>query len=241
MTGADHTLLGGKVALNQPDKGFRAAIDSVFLGAFVPAKGGERVLDVGTGSGAAALCLMARCPDVQVTGVEKLPESADFARANAALNGLESRYYIEEADLAALPPSLKEKPFDHVMTNPPFMPTCHPAPPNPSLAAATVESLPLIRWVDLCLKRLKPKGSFTIVHRADRLDDILTALHGKAGAIEIFPLYPRAGEPARRVLVRAKKESATPLILRPGMVIHPPEGQGYTAEAEAVLRGGKSL
>src|SRR6056297_2259973 len=64
-------LLGGRVWLRQPARGYRAGVDAVFLAAACPARPGARVLDLGCGVGAAALCLAARVPDLAITGVER--------------------------------------------------------------------------------------------------------------------------------------------------------------------------
>jgi tRNA1(Val) A37 N6-methylase TrmN6 len=87
---------------------------------------------------------------------------------------------------------------------------------------------------------LQPKGTLVVVHRADRLDELLAALRGKVGEITVFPLWPKAGRPAKRVLVRARKGVATPLALLPGLVLHEDDGR-YTPIAQAVLRDGAAL
>ena len=85
----------------------------------------------------------------------------------------------------------------------------------------------------------------TLIHRADRLDDILARLHGRAGAITVFPLWPRGlngggGTAAKRVLVQARKGVKSPMKLAPGLVLHEADG-GYTAAASRVLRDGAGL
>jgi len=76
----------------------------------------------------------------------------------------------------------------------------------------------------------------TLIHRADRLDDIIRCLGGRFGGITVCPLWPRAGAAAKRLIVRARKGVATPLALTAGLVLHTGSG-AYTPEAEAVLRG----
>src|SRR5271163_326558 len=92
-------LLGGRVLLRQPKQGYRVAIDPVLLAAATQAMPGERVLDAGCGSGAAALCLAARVPDCMLTGVELDGELAALARSNVTANGMDSRIAIVEAAL----------------------------------------------------------------------------------------------------------------------------------------------
>src|SRR5687767_3440886 len=97
------TLLGGRLRLFQPRRGYRVAIDPVLLAAAVAAEAGERVLDAGAGTGAASLCLAARVPGCAVTGVDRDLELLALATANARANGLESRIAFTVGDLAALP------------------------------------------------------------------------------------------------------------------------------------------
>ena len=87
---------------------------------------------------------------------------------------------------------------------------------------------------------LRPGGWLSLIHRADRLPELLAALHGKAGDVTVLPLWPRAGVAARRVIVLARKGSRGPARIVPGLVLHAPEGT-FTAEAEAVMRGGAAI
>lgn len=234
-------LLGGRLRLVQPRTGYRVGIDPVVLAAAVDARPGERVLDAGCGTGAAALCLAARLAEVAVVGLERDPETAALARESVALNGLEDRVRILEGDLDRPPADLRGSTFASVMTNPPFYEPGRTAPPPaPSRQRARIETLPLERWIAACLARLAPGGRLVLIHRADRLDAILAALTGRAGAIEILPLWPKAGRPAGRVLVRARKGSRARLRLLSGLVLHRPDGT-YTEDAESILRGALPL
>ena len=226
-------LLGGRVRLAQPARSTcRAAIDAVLLAAAVPARGGDTVVDLGAGTGAAALCLAARVGGANVIGVERDAALASLATRNAAANGAAGRVRFVAADIAALPPL---PPCDHAMANPPHLPP-ERAAPSRRCDAATVEGAAAVAdWIGAALSVLRPKGSLTVVHRADRLDAVLAALHGRAGAIAVCPLWPKPGRAARRVLVRARKGAGMPLHLGPGVVLHRADGR-YTDETEAVLR-----
>ena len=239
---SDGTLLGGRVPLKQPVEGYRVAIDPVFLAAAVPAAGGECVIDVGTGVGAAALCLAARLPDVRVTGIERERDLVRLATDNVALNDQAPRVLMMTGDLLTPPPRLEPGTFDHAMANPPYLAAGTATPPaDAGRAAAHVESeADLGAWLRFALMMLRSKGSLTLIHRADRLDGILAGLAGKAGEIVLFPLWPGVGKPAKRILLRARKGVATPLRLAPGLVLHEADGR-YTAAAEKVLREGAGL
>jgi tRNA1(Val) A37 N6-methylase TrmN6 len=141
-------------------------------------------------------------------------------------------------DILRPPPRLAPGSFDHVMANPPYMERGAAAPsPHPGRAAATVEgAADLGQWVRFALAMARARGSLTFIHRADRLEQLLGQLAGRVGAIAVFPLWPSAGKPAKRIIVHARKGVETPTRLLPGMVLHEADGR-YTPEAEAVLRG----
>jgi tRNA1(Val) A37 N6-methylase TrmN6 len=231
------------VILRQPADGARVAIDPVFLAASVPAEPGQLVLDLGCGSGAATLCLAARVPRCRVVGLEVQRDLARLAGDNAALNGMQERVAIIVGDLLRPPPRLSPGMFDHVMANPPFIARGGGTPAtDPAKAMATIEGeAELGDWVRCAVAMVCDKGSVTFVHRADRIDGLLSHFAGaRTGDIAIFPLWPTAGRAASRILVRARKRVAAPARLLPGLVLHDSDGS-FTAAAEAVLRGGAAV
>lgn len=244
-------ILGGRVRLRQPRQGYRVAIDTVFLAAAVPAGDGEMVIDVGAGVGAASLCLARRVPNCRVSGVEPQPDLVRLAGENIALNGLTGRADIMVGSLARPPMRLAPGSFHHAMANPPYLEAARVrVSPNPAKAAANVETQAtpdsgkegnLGAWLRFCLAMVRHKGTVTIIHRADRLDDVLAGFKGLAGGILVYPLWPDAkGAAAKRVLVRAVKGISSPMCLAPGLVLHTEDG-AFTAAADAVLRDGAAL
>lgn len=236
------TLLNGRVLLLQPKEGYRAAIDPVLLAAAIPAKNGQNAVELGLGTGAAALCLLDRVPAMAgICGLELDPGQAELAHRNAALNGREGQLQIVLGDAAHPPRNLPRNHFDHAFMNPPYLePSRHDAPACARKTAAHVEADEgLEAWIRQAGKLLKPKGWLTIIHRADVLDRILAALPPAFGSIAVLPLWPRAGEPAKRVIVAAQKGGRAPCRLLPGLVLH--DAKGYTIETDAILRGGAQL
>ena len=208
----------------------------------VPAEPHQLILDVGCGSGAATLCLAARVPGCRVIGFELQRDLVRLAGDNAALNGMAGRVSAMVGDLLQPPPRLSPGMFDHAMVNPPFIEEGRGTPSvNSAKALATIErGANLGDWVRFALAMVRGKGTVGFVHRADRIDGLLAHLAGRAGEITIFPLWPMAGRAASRILVRARKQVATPARLWPGLVLHEPDGR-FTPAAEAVLRDGEAL
>ena len=237
---SEDALLDGRLRLRQPAAGYRAAIDPVFLAAAVPADAGSRVLDLGCGVGAAALCLLARVPRAEVTGWEIQPDLAALAGENARLNDREERFRVVLGDVTERG-GLRPGRYDEVMCNPPHQPAAARAAPDPGKARATHEGgTGLEDWVEAALFHARTRGGVTFVHRAERLDGLLAALRGRAGGFVVFPLWPGRGKAAKRILLRAIKGARSPLRLAPGLWLHRDDGT-FTPEAEAILRGGQPL
>jgi len=241
-------FLNNQLRLRQPAKGYRAAIDPVFLAAAVPASAGERALDIGAGVGTAALLLAWRIKELRVTGVEIDPAMLKLAGDNARLNHLDDRVEFMVGDLTRPPSRLAPGSFHHVLANPPYLePGAADASPVAGRAGANIEGVAggsgaaLADWVRFGVVMARDKGTITLIHRADRLDDLLAVLRGRAGGITVFPLWPdRSAKPATRVLVQAIKGSKAPMRLAQGLVLHDDDGRS-TVEAEAILRHGAPL
>lgn len=239
----DDKFLCGRLRLWQPAQGYRAATDPVLLAAACPAEAGDRVLDLGCGAGAAALCLAARVPDLVLAGLELQAAYADLARRNAARNGVTLE--VVEGDLRQMPTALRRD-FDHVISNPPYYPGGGTPSPLPGRALAMqIDATPLTLWVEVAARRLRPGGWLTMITGADALPDLLGAL-GKLGSASVLPLAPRTGRPAKRVILRARKGGKAPFRLLAPFVIH--EGaehsgdrESYTPAANQVLRRGGDL
>nr|WP_114377000.1 methyltransferase domain-containing protein [Elioraea thermophila] len=241
---SEDRLVGGRVRLRQPLYGFRTAIDPVLLAAAVPVEAGEAVLEAGLGTGAAALALLARVPEARVVGIERDAELAEIARANAGLNAAEDRLAVLCGDLAdrtTQRAAASLGPFRHAMANPPFF-RGGTAPPDPLRRAAAHEEAeaPLSLWVSVLARRLLPRGTLTLILPPERLAEALAACAATGvGSVVLFPLWPRAGQPARRLIMQGVKGGRAPLRLSAGLVLH--EGDGFTDEAQAVLRDGDAL
>lgn len=241
----DDGFLGGRLRVWQPRAGYRAATDPVLLAAAVPAQPGQRVLELGCGAGVAVLCLASRVPGLVLTGLERQAAYADLARRNAARNGVALR--VVDGDLAARPAPLTGEGFDLVLANPPYYPAGGgTAARDAGREAALREETPLTAWLDAAARRLAPGGWLTLIQAADRLPGLLAACDGRLGSLSVLPLVPRAGRPATRVILRARKGGRgafrllAPFVLHAGAA-HAGDGDSFTPQAQAVLRDGAAL
>ncbi len=243
-------FLGGRVHLYQPRSGHRAGLDAAFLQACIPAEASGHLIDFGAGCGAVALAAAARAPALTVTGIER--EAAMVALANRALADpcnaeFAGRVRFIEGDVTADRPArealgLAEQSADWLVMNPPFdtAGTVRAAPDRLKAAAHVMNAGGLDAWVRSAAGLLKAKGRLAVIHRADALADIVTALAGRFGAIKLLPLHPRAGEAATRLIVTAICGSKALLSLLPGMVLHENDGSSTPAAAD-ILTGCKAL
>ena len=232
------SLLGGRVHHAQPGDGHRTSLEPVLLAASIPARAGQRVVEGGCGAGAALLCLAARVKGVGGVGVERDPWMADLARGNVLANGF-SGLEIVTGDLGAW---RAEAPFDHAMANPPWHLADATASPDARRDAARRASPALFEvWARALAGAVRPRGSVSLILGADHLGGGVAALAAAGcGSLSVFPFWPKAGRPARLVLLRAVRGGRGPTRLLAGLVLHQADG-GFRAEAEAVLRDGAGL
>jgi len=212
------------------------------MAAAVPAKTGERIFEVGCGGGAAALCLAQRIADIRIIGLEILPEMVSLANYNIRANRKAESITVLDGDITKLKTSNLYGSFDHAMVNPPFLKDADGnKPKNPLIAQAkTLGDYSLADWVSSVCGYIKRRGTITMIWRADRLDQALTALQNDFGEICLFPLWPKLGKSAKRVLIRARKGVKSPMKLSAGLTVHSDNGE-YTSICESILKQGKAL
>jgi tRNA1Val (adenine37-N6)-methyltransferase len=231
-------LLGGRVIYRQPATGFRSGIEPVLLAASVPARPGEHVLEAGTGAGAALLCLSTRTAGVRVTGVESDAAMAELAAANALANNFAGIEIIaERIETAGF-----RHPFDHAIANPPYHPPNGTASPVATRETAKRGSKGLVvTWMGHLAATLRDRGSLTLIVPAGMSPACLAAMaQSRCPCTILFPLWPKAGRPAKLVLLRGVKNARAPMRLAPGLVVHNPDGS-FTETAQAILRDAAAL
>ncbi len=238
-------FLNGRLHLWQPRKGYRAGVDPVLLAASVPAKTGESVLELGCGAGAVALCLAARVPGLQMTGVEFQPDYAKLAQRNADENNLSMT--VVTADLRDLPKELRQAQFNHVLMNPPYFDRSKgSAAADPGRDAAFGGDTHLSDWIDIGIKRLAPKGHLTMIQRIERLPDVLNAIGARLGSLVVRPIAGRQNVAPSRFLLRGIQAGRAAFVMAPTLVLHAGEShfgdtESYTTAIKDVLRNGAKL
>jgi tRNA1Val (adenine37-N6)-methyltransferase len=231
-------LLGGSVTYRQLRTGHRTGFEPVLLAASIPATPGDRVLEAGTGAGAALLCLAARVPGLTGTGVERDEALSRLANENFKINKLPDISCIQ-ADATRLP--FTAQTFDHVLANPPWFDARSTASPDARRALAHQAGPDLLAaWIASLISVLRPKGSITLILPASSFAICASELRSTGcGGITLFPLWPRAGQPAKMVIISACKGAKSPDRVMPGLVLH--DDTGITEAAQKILRNAQTI
>lgn len=234
-------FLGQTVPLIQPAKGHRAGTDAVFLSAAVPKEGS--LIDVGASTGAVGLMASRGQNRRNIFFIEQDSYLASLCQKNILLNN-QDKAIVANCSLfdkkALLEYQILPVKADHVVTNPPFFDASQVtiSPDRKRSEAHVFSNVTLNDWLTACARLVRPKGSLTLIHRAERITDILNFFETGFGAVRIRFIYPKQGRSAHRVIVRAIKNSrALPQIDCP-LILHQDNGF-YTEEAEAINKGKK--
>ena len=243
----EDAVLGGKLRLKQPRGGHRFGHDAILLAAACPARAGERVVDLGAGVGAAGLALSRRVDGTKLVLVEINAALAALAAENAQLNGLAARVSSVVLDVAApaaafAAAGLGPESAARVLMNPPFNDAARQqiSPEDGRRLAHEATHETLAGWTKTAARLLHPRGSLTMIWRADGLAEVLEALTPAFGGLAVLPVYSKPRQDAIRIIVRATLSSRAPFRLLPGLTLNDREGQP-TPEVEAVLRKGEGL
>ncbi|QYO77592.1 tRNA1(Val) (adenine(37)-N6)-methyltransferase [Devosia salina] len=240
-------FLGGRLTLSQPRNGFRAGLDSVLLGAAVPA-GTGRLLDMGAGVGTAGLVALALERATGADLAERDAATLDLAARNIAENGFAGRAVALAADVEAKAvqrraAGLADNTYDVVIANPPFFGSGQgtPAPEASRAAARHMGPEALDLWVRCAAACARAGGMAIFIYPAQGLAALLARFEPRFGAMVVLPLSPRPGEPASRILLRGTKGSRAPLTLLASRAMHGPTGNDFAPEFDAVFRGAAAL
>jgi tRNA1Val (adenine37-N6)-methyltransferase len=230
------TLLKGRVRIFQPARGARMTLDPVLLAGFVAAPYG-RFLDIGCGTGALSFLALAADPAASGVGVDIQPRLAALAARGRDENGWGERLEILAGDVRELGERLGPGSFDLVITNPPYR-TVASSPPSPNRERALAFNeiaLRLVEWVEIAARAVRPGGRVAAILPADREKEVVLAL-GRQGLapLRLRQVHPRAGTPASRILVEARRGTGLPSVVELPLVVHE-AGDDFTPEVRRML------
>ncbi|MGN0365662.1 MAG: tRNA1(Val) (adenine(37)-N6)-methyltransferase [Suilimivivens sp.] len=217
--------------IQDPDR-FCFGMDAVLLSGFARAKEGDRVLDLGTGTGIIPLLMEAKTKASHLTGLEIQPDSADMAARSVKLNGLEKKIEIVTGDIKEAESLFGAASFDVVTCNPPYM-TEHHGLTNPNAPKAIARHELLCTLEDVISQSsrlLKPGGNFFMVHRPFRLVDILVLLRQyRLEPKRMKLVYPFVDKEPNMVLLEANRGGKPRMTVEKPLVVYKEPGV-YTDE-----------
>lgn len=199
-------LLIGGYRILQDTALYRFTSDAVLLARFLRAKRGEKVADFCSGSGVVGLHFFAENTGVEhVTLFEMQPRLADMSARTVALNGLEDKFTVENVRLQEIGPQYTEA-FSLILCNPPYERGGFAASDAEKALCRKELSLTLDELCAAAARCLKFGGRFALVHRADRLAELLYTLHDyRLEPKKVCPVCGRTGAKPYAVLVAAVK------------------------------------
>lgn len=228
---------GLKVIQSASAPGF--SMDAILLADFAQVKCGERLIDLGTGTGVIALLLMAKQPECFGYGLELMPEMAELASRSVLLNGLEERLKISCGDIRQASDLYGRANFDVVVSNPPYYKDGAGRISGDQLRAAARSEryCHLEELLDSVAALLKPLGRFYIVHRAERLGDLLAAAaQRQLRCVRLRMVQPRADSPANLLLAQFTFHSQERLLVEAPLVVYQASNV-YSEEMMAIYQG----
>ncbi len=232
-----HYLIKDELEIIQDSRFFKFGTDSVLLANFAELRSGDRVVDLGTGSGVIPLLLAYKNKGVKVTGIEIQKALADLAERNVKYNNLEEKIEIINHDLCSLEDITTAGSFDVVVSNPPYLPLNEgQITENKFLAAARHEIHAEIEDViKAAAYILKYGGIFYIVYRAERLTEVIEKLSEyNFQAKELRLVQSRLDKEADIFLLKAKKGANPGLRIKPVLLIYKGQSNQYTAEVKEI-------
>lgn len=217
----------------QNEKGFCFGIDSVLLSDFAKnIKRGSKVLDLGTGTGIISILLCGKTELKEVIGVEIQKEVSNMAKRSSILNNLQDRFKVINENILSLNNLYEKQTFDVIVTNPPYK--------RKSTGIVNEEEKKIISrhettanledFIKISRDLLKDKGEFYMVHRPERLVDILSLLrYYKIEPKEIRFVYSNINKQPKLILIKGIKNAKPFLKVNKNLYIYDENGN-YTKE-----------
>lgn len=241
MQTTEDAILGGRVVMLQPKKGYRVAVDPVLLAASIPAKPGDTILDLGSGTGAASFCLRSRVEGVKISGVESNPDYLALAEESVVMNNWIEDIAFMQGDIRHELDPLEPDTFDWVMANPPFYDDEKYSPsPDEGKSAAHAIGGGLQPWLDCAAKYLKPDGWFFLIYPGGAEEEALATIRAPFRELRILRIWPKVEGPTKRLIIAARKGGMGMIKEAGTFILHEDNGD-YTPAARAVLWDATSI
>lgn len=222
----DELQRNGYRVIQNPEK-FCFGMDAVLLSGFAHAKKGDKVLDLGTGTGIIPILMEAKTEAAHLTGLEIQEESADMARRSVALNGLSEKIAIVTGDIKEAGSLFASASFDVITCNPPYMIGQHGLtnPEAPKAIARHEILCTLEDVVSQAAKLLKPGGHFYLVHRPFRLAEIMTTMsYYKLEPKRMRLVYPYVDKEPNMVLLEAVRGGNPRMTVEKPLIVYKEPG-----------------
>jgi len=232
------SLYGGRLQILQKKKGYRYTIDSVLLAHFVEPNKGERILELGAGSGVISLLLAFRNPGVRVTGLELQSELAEMAGRSISINGLEDRVNMIPGDVRNAAELLEARSQDVVVFNPPYRkmgsgklnPGREKALARHEIAGSVTDFLRAASYA------LEPGGRVCLIYPCSRMVEAIHRMRvEKMEPKRLRMVHSRPGSRGDFILVEGMKGGGEELAVLPPLFVYQ-EGEKYSEELEALFR-----
>lgn len=221
----DLGLKGYKII--QDKSGFCFGSDAVLLSRFVKLRKGARVLDMCTGTGIIPVLLWGMNELTEIDAVEIVPEVSDMAKRTMELNSLSDKIHVHCADLKNVKELFGAQAFDAVTCNPPYMNVGGGiVNPKDKLALARHEIACTLDDVVRCARDvLKPCGKLFMVHRADRMCDVISTFRKyNIEPKRLAVVYPSEGKAANLILIEGARDGKPQLKLEPAVFMYDRDG-----------------
>ena len=223
----------------QNDEWFNFSLDSVLLPNFVKInKNAKKILDLGTGNAPIPM-ILSTMTDAEIYGIELQKEIYELAVESLKINKLEDRIKIINDNIKNLDKYFEPNSFDVIVSNPPYFKYNENSNINESIQktiARHEKEITLSEIVSTAKKFLNNNGTFAMVHRTDRLIEIIEEF--KKNNIEpkrIRLIYPKVGEESNMVLIEGRKNGNTGLKILPPLIAHNKDGE-YTDEVKEMFK-----
>ena len=224
----------------QNTDGFCFGVDSVLLTEFAKdMKKNKTIVDLGTGTGIIGILLSKKVEASKVIGIEIQKDVAEMASRSVELNNLQNTMQILNEDVKNL--SLEKNSFDYVVTNPPYkkVGTGIINKEDKQIISRHETTVNLDEWIKVASNLLKDNGAIYMVHRPERLNEIIENLRKyRLEPKRIRFVYPKVSKDANLVLIKAVKYANSFLKVEKPLIIYNEDGS-YTEEILKIYEEGK--